>query len=147
MPRDAQAEDELSEASAVPGVGRRFAAFDCIVDVGAEEPRIVFLRDVSLLETARILARAESQPSTEAQPLEGRGAMQRDSESDSSAESRPPVRGAAPMNSVQSRPSRVAEPRPPATMEPPPARRARTAPAGRDVRVGSGAQDRGQTTP
>ncbi len=147
MPRDAQAEDELSEASAVPGVGRRFAAFDCIVDVGAEEPRIVFLRDVSLLETARILARAESQPSTEAQPLEGRGAMQRDSESDSSAESRPPVRGAAPMNSAQSRPSRVAEPRPPATMEPPPARRARTAPAGRDVRVGSGAQDRGQTTP
>lgn len=139
MPRDAEAGDELSASSAVPGVGRRFAAFDCIVDVGAEEPRIVFLRDVSLLETARILARAESQPSTDAEAVEARDAVRRDPESDSSAESRPPARGDAPANSAQSRQSRVAEPRSPATMDPPPARRVRTAPAGRDVRVGSGA--------
>jgi hypothetical protein len=141
MPRDAGDGDgdEIAASSAVPGVGRRFAAFDCIVDVGAEEPRIVFLRDVSLLETARILARAEAQPSTGAEPREERDATRSGSASDPSAEVRTPARGDAPTNSAQSRPSRVAEPRSPATMEPPPARRVRTAPAGRDVRVGSGA--------
>lgn len=144
---DGDAEDgaQASVASAVPGVGRRVAAFDCIVDVGAEEPRIVFLRDVSLLETARILARAESQASGVSQSNESgaRDAMRDDPREDSReeplaatlAEPREPARAAAPMNSPQSRQSRVAEPQQAATMEPPPARRARTTPTGRDVRV------------
>ncbi|MFM7261256.1 MAG: hypothetical protein ACKO3W_11690 [bacterium] len=32
------------------------AAFDAIIEIGSDEPRIVFLRDVSLLDTARALA-------------------------------------------------------------------------------------------
>lgn len=137
LPGDADSGDDVSASSAVPGVGRRFAAFDCIVDVGAEEPRIVFLRDVSLLETARILARAESQPSSGASQREERDAMRTDADAEPADEPRAASIGAPPSNSRQSRGGRVAEPRSPATMDLPPEQRARTAPTGRDVRVGS----------
>jgi hypothetical protein len=137
---DADDDSSTSATSAVPGVGRRFAAFDCIVDVGAEEPRIVFLRDVSLLETARILARADSQASGASQPIESRAENEPrgDVRDERLEEAREPLRAAASTNSRQTRQSRVAEPQQAATMAPPPARRARTTPTGRDVRVGGG---------
>ncbi len=138
--RDADDDASTSATSAVPGVGRRFAAFDCIVDVGAEEPRIVFLRDVSLLETARILARADSQASGASQPIESRAENdpRGDVRDERLEEAREPMPAAASTNSRQTRQSRVAEPQQAATMAPPPARRARTTPTGRDVRVGGG---------
>lgn len=39
--------------------GEAVAAFDCIVDVAGDSPRIVFLRDVSLLPSARLLLASE----------------------------------------------------------------------------------------
>jgi len=49
VPEDAREGVEPAEPKAA-------AAFDCIVDVSTERPRIVFLRDVSLLPTARAIA-------------------------------------------------------------------------------------------
>ncbi len=51
-------DDDALDAGAVASSAR--AAFDAVVDVGGEAPRIVFLRDVSMLATARVLARAEA---------------------------------------------------------------------------------------
>ncbi|MFM1821874.1 MAG: hypothetical protein RI967_140 [Planctomycetota bacterium] len=55
--RPAPDEDAL-DAGSVASAAR--AAFDAVIDVGGEAPRIVFLRDVSMLATARVLARAEA---------------------------------------------------------------------------------------
>ena len=55
--RPAPDEDAI-DAGAATSAAR--AAFDVVVDVGGEAPRIVFLRDVSMLATARVLARAEA---------------------------------------------------------------------------------------
>lgn len=51
-------DEDAVEAGATSSAAR--AAFDAVVDVGGEAPRIVFLRDVSMLATARVLARAEA---------------------------------------------------------------------------------------
>jgi len=48
--------DAKSDEGAAPPPGARIA-FDCIVDAGGEVPRIAYLRDISLLPTARLLAR------------------------------------------------------------------------------------------
>jgi hypothetical protein len=50
------ADDAGDDASAGGSEPASLAAFDCIVDVSPERPRIVFLRDVTLLATARALA-------------------------------------------------------------------------------------------
>ncbi|MFM7133750.1 MAG: hypothetical protein ACKO0W_05480, partial [Planctomycetota bacterium] len=50
------ASDARSDEGAAPPPGARIA-FDCIVDAGGEVPRIAYLRDITLLPTARLLAR------------------------------------------------------------------------------------------
>ncbi len=51
--RDSSATDSQDSTSS-----RAVVAFDCIVDVAGDRPRVVFLRDVSMLPTARLLAAA-----------------------------------------------------------------------------------------
>lgn len=52
-------EERDGESAGSPGTEPRGAcAFDCVVDVSAESGRIAFLRDVSMLTTARVLAHA-----------------------------------------------------------------------------------------
>ncbi|MCE2883891.1 MAG: hypothetical protein LW806_03185 [Planctomycetaceae bacterium] len=51
-------DDDFDDASSVAEEPARgaIAVLDAIIEIGADEPRIVFLRDVSLLDTARALA-------------------------------------------------------------------------------------------
>jgi len=123
------------EASVVQEDGAaatRVAAFDCIVDVGAEEPRIVFLRDVSMLETARILARAEA-----AREADEGGAAER---SDTPAPPANPPQTEVPRIATQSQRATMGGPaRSPAAASPERGAvgRTRVGPTGRDVRRAS----------
>ncbi|MFZ9914741.1 MAG: hypothetical protein ACO3IB_05310, partial [Phycisphaerales bacterium] len=54
------ASDETGE----PAAAEPTAAFDCIVDLSGERPRLAYLREVTLLPTARLLARKAQQESS-----------------------------------------------------------------------------------
>ena len=49
-------EDDERRSTAADADPRATAAFDCVVDVSSEPKRIAFLRDVTMLPTARVLA-------------------------------------------------------------------------------------------
>lgn len=57
---------EEAGSAPVDGEPRATGAFDCIVDIAPEHPRIVFLRDVTLLPTARALALVIAPPAESA---------------------------------------------------------------------------------
>jgi type II secretory pathway pseudopilin PulG len=143
-------------------VGPRTAAtFDCIIDISAERPRLAFLRDVTLLSSARALAArsvaeldgAESDLADAATSTDGEGPTgerisgleipdldaERASDIDAGrtsdiddAPTNQPFGGARPRPSRTFRSPRFDLPAPGATMSAPP-ERGRARPSGRDI--------------
>ncbi len=56
--RAGETNDSMASRSDESTSSRAVVAFDCIVDIAGDRPRVVFLRDVSMLPTARLLASA-----------------------------------------------------------------------------------------
>jgi len=126
--------EAAGDGSVEAGASGPVAAFDCIVDVAAEPPRLVFLRDVSMLPTARTLAlslverSAREGPSTEG--FDGEGDLADLETQDVSATDR-----FTTVEVPEPTAPRMDSPRGSATMEPARAApvRPRTDPTGRDV--------------
>jgi hypothetical protein len=147
------AEDSSRSALAADAPpSRALVAFDAIIEIGGSEPRIVFLRDVSLLDTARALAvaRVEHRRGTGDAAQRGgdsafdsEGDAGADAGADSGADSRADSAADAGMDSSMesSMDSSIesggdgfpSEPRPATLDNPPRPARGRIDPFGRDV--------------
>lgn len=141
-----------SAAGEDPDAGREsvasgpVAAFDCIVDVATEAPRIVLLRDVSMLPTARALAlslverasagRVGADPEPDAAEME---IAERSSDRVESVDETSDDVADADVELAMPARSTLERPRDSATMELPVRRpvRPRTDPTGRDVSGGA----------
>ena len=119
--------DRTASGSEAPARGA-VVVLDAIIEIGSAEPRIVFLRDVSLLETARALAVAR----VDARRLpDGESDV---SESDEASERVVASERAGSSDAVESRPEGFPSDARPATLVVPrPPARGRIDPFGRDV--------------
>lgn len=101
------------------------AAFDCIVDVAGERPRLAYLRDISLLPTARLFAAKSAQAAELSRQFED---AEPSRASESAAE--PVISQPDAAQPLESRPAS-------ATLDAPPrAPRGTTRPVGRDIGAG-----------